>query len=149
MIKVEVRTRVVGRSSADEQPPSLALELLEETLAVQDLITRTVDEQIHDLLINQKLDADHIRQILARQYLTEADVEADARHGAIKVPSAKSLQNPQLDIESEIRRALHGFERNAYLVVVDGQQQTDLSQLLTLHATSKITFLRLTPLVGG
>ncbi|MEO8392643.1 MAG: hypothetical protein ABI700_06590 [Chloroflexota bacterium] len=148
MVKIEVRTRIVGCANADAKPPTIAIELLEESLTVQDLITRTIKEQVHDLLINRKIDAENILRMLDRQYLIDADVQREARRGAVKVPSTR-LHPLAINIEAEVERALRGFEQKAYLMVVDGEQPDSLTDVITLRPTSKITFLRLTPLVGG
>ncbi len=147
MLKVEVRSRIVGTTKPEEGLPNIALELLNEQLTVRDLISQTVEEQIRDLLLHQKLDTDKARNILHRQYLTDADVQAQSKTGAVKVPSEKP-QRP-IAIPNEVEKALDAFERGVYLVVVDGSQADTLDKVLTLTPTSKITFLRLTPLVGG
>jgi hypothetical protein len=45
--------------------------------------------------------------------------------------------------------ALDGFARNAFFLVVDGRQSTDLDEVITLRPTSQVTFVRLLPLTGG
>lgn len=147
MLKVEVRSRIVGSTKPDEGLPNIALALLHEQLTVRELISQAVEEQIRDLLLQRKLDADEARDILRRQYLTDADVQAQSKAGAVKVPSDKSLR--PIAIADEVEKALDAFERGVYMVVVDGHQTDTLDEVLTLTPTSKITFLRLTPLVGG
>jgi len=45
--------------------------------------------------------------------------------------------------------ALDGFERNAFFLLVDGQQLTELDEVIPFRPTSNVTFVRLLPLVGG
>jgi hypothetical protein len=45
--------------------------------------------------------------------------------------------------------ALDGFLRNAFFLVVDGRQATDLDEVIPLRPTSEVTFVRLLPLQGG
>ena len=45
--------------------------------------------------------------------------------------------------------ALAGFQRNAFFLIVDGRQVTDLDEPIAFRTTSQVTFLRLVPLVGG
>jgi hypothetical protein len=54
-----------------------------------------------------------------------------------------------LDWEVQCRRAWSSFERNGFLVLVDGQQITELNTPLELHEDSEIDFIKLVPLVGG
>jgi hypothetical protein len=52
-------------------------------------------------------------------------------------------------LESATALALDGFLRNAFFLVVDGQQATDLDAEIALRPTSDVTFVRLVPLKGG
>jgi hypothetical protein len=54
-----------------------------------------------------------------------------------------------LDCEVQCRRAFSSFEKNGFLVLVDGMQVTELDTQLDLHEESEIDFIKLVPLVGG
>jgi hypothetical protein len=54
-----------------------------------------------------------------------------------------------LDWEVQCRRAYSSFEKNGFLVLVDGKQVTELDTQLALHEDSEIDFIKLVPLVGG
>jgi hypothetical protein len=54
-----------------------------------------------------------------------------------------------LDWEVQCRRAYSSFERNGFLVLVEGKQVTDLDSRFDLHEDSEIEFIKLVPLVGG
>ena len=45
--------------------------------------------------------------------------------------------------------ALDGFVRNAFFLIVDGRQVTELDETIPFRPTSEVTFVRLVPLVGG
>lgn len=143
---VEIRTKIMGSKVAEESALSnVVLELLSESITVAELIARTVEEQIQEAYSKQ-LDQDQIRQALNRQYFTQEDIDQQIAHdGSVR----KARRDPMLQIPQEIQRAQNAFDRNIFLLVVDGQQATELNEMLHLKATSKITFLRLTPLVGG
>ena len=51
--------------------------------------------------------------------------------------------------DDAVALALRGFERNAFLVIVDDRQVTDLDAEIRLAPDTDITFVRLVPLVGG
>lgn len=53
------------------------------------------------------------------------------------------------DWEAQVRAACSSFERNGFLVLVDDEQVTDLDAPLRLRAGSKVSFVKLTPLIGG
>ncbi|MET7867661.1 hypothetical protein [Micromonospora taraxaci] len=55
----------------------------------------------------------------------------------------------QVDPEERTRVALEAFVRNRFVVLVDDLQVTALDEKVRLHAGSRVTFLKLVPLVGG
>jgi hypothetical protein len=149
MLKVEVHSRIVGTIEAENAPSNVTLDLLNEQLTDAELIAQTVEEQIHDLLIKRQLDAERAQRILNRQYLSEHDIKQQATGGVIHIPSRGKTNIPMIDPKAEIEKALEAFERKTYLLVVDGNQPQSLSEVLHFTPASKVTFLRLTPLVGG
>ena len=56
---------------------------------------------------------------------------------------------PVLDAHKQLAKAIAAFKGNGFLVLLDDRQIMDLDEVLHLTAQSKITFLRLVPLVGG
>lgn len=54
-----------------------------------------------------------------------------------------------LDWEVQCRRAYSSFEKNGFLVLVDGKQVTELDAQFDLDEDSEIDFIKLVPLVGG
>lgn len=52
-------------------------------------------------------------------------------------------------LEAATKLALEGFRRNAFFLIVDGRQVTDLDEEIPFRTTSQVVFLRLFPLVGG
>jgi hypothetical protein len=54
-----------------------------------------------------------------------------------------------MTLESVTAVALEGFRRNAFFLIVDGRQMTELDEPIPFRTTSQVTFLRLIPLVGG
>ncbi|MEU7917295.1 hypothetical protein [Micromonospora zamorensis] len=54
-----------------------------------------------------------------------------------------------VDPEERTRATLEAFGRNGFVVLVDDRQITSLDDKVHLHAGSRVTFLKLVPLVGG
>jgi hypothetical protein len=54
-----------------------------------------------------------------------------------------------LNWEAQFDRACSSFERNGFLLVVDGRQATSLDERIELRADSEVQFIKLVPLVGG
>ena len=64
-------------------------------------------------------------------------------------PAAAPGAGPGMSRDDAVALALHGFARNAFLVIVDDRQVTDLEAEIRLAPGTDITFIRLVPLVGG
>ncbi|MCL9807028.1 hypothetical protein NAT51_15950 [Flavobacterium amniphilum] len=54
-----------------------------------------------------------------------------------------------IDTEKQVYIALNAFQKNGFFILVDNQQLEELDQLVTFRNDSKISFVKLTPLVGG
>ena len=147
MFSLAVKSKVIGARPDVEVLPDVFLDVLEETLTVADLIARTVEEQVRDLTLTRRLDAEQARVILDRQYMTDSDIRTQASRGAVKMPVNPNAH--QIDVDEAVRKAKAAFERGIVLIVVDGVQAMSLDQVLHLHPASRANFVRLTPLVGG
>ncbi|WP_298507698.1 hypothetical protein [uncultured Kordia sp.] len=55
----------------------------------------------------------------------------------------------KIDAEQQTFIALNAFQQNGYLVLVDDQQAENLEQEVLVTATTTVSFVKLTPLVGG
>ena len=54
-----------------------------------------------------------------------------------------------LDGELQFRKACSSFERNGFVLLVDGRQIADLDEKIALLPDSEVEFVKLVPLVGG
>ena len=54
-----------------------------------------------------------------------------------------------LDWEVQCDRACASFQRNGFLILVDGRQVSELDEQLDLRDGSEVQFVKLVPLVGG
>jgi hypothetical protein len=146
---VEVRSRAIGATPATPDLAPVFLRLMEERLTVAELIRRTVEEQVRELLARRALDGAAARRALDRQYLSAEEVAAQARQGAVRYPATHAGAAPQLDVEAEVAKAQRAFAAGAYRVLVDGWPAERLGETISFAPGSTITFLRLTPLIGG
>lgn len=107
---------------------------------------------------------------LSRERITVSDlirsrVEAEVRiynarsserpfRGLVQPESHEQRLNPvrrakRLDAEQQVAVALDAFARGRILLLVDDRQVTELDHEVLLQPGSTVTFLKLTPLVGG
>ena len=56
---------------------------------------------------------------------------------------------PVLDWQQQFAKAIASFKGSGFLVLLDDRQIVDLDETLHLTPQSRITFLRLVPLMGG
>jgi hypothetical protein len=151
MQSIEIRCRSLLAPQSEPELPVVALDILDHDITAAELIRRTVEEQIRELLVSYRLDAAQAQRALNRLYLTEQEIQAQAAAGTIRcAPSRLSpAVPPQIDSASEVSKALRAFEKGAYLLVVDGRRVQRLDERLTFRPGCRVTFLRLTPLIGG
>jgi len=55
----------------------------------------------------------------------------------------------KLDWQEQFERAVEGFHRNAFILLVDDSQVEDLDQIIPIAPETSVTFIKLVPLVGG
>ena len=146
-----MRSRVAGSAAGRSPLDPVFLRLVDEELTLAELIRRTVEEQVRELVVRRQREVADVRRALDRQYLTGSEVEAQAREqGAVRFPSqARRRPARTIDPEREVQRALDAFRRGVYHVFVDGRQVERLDSVVRFTPGARITFLRLTPLAGG
>ena len=54
-----------------------------------------------------------------------------------------------LDWEAQFALAVEGFATNAYFVIIDDRQAETLDETFVVGPQTKVSFIKLTPLVGG
>ena len=61
----------------------------------------------------------------------------------------KLKQKRKIDAEKQCYTALDAFNKNAYFVLIDNIQADSLEQMIVINKNTEISFIKLTPLVGG
>lgn len=61
----------------------------------------------------------------------------------------KLKKRQMIDVEKQIYVALAAFQKNGFFILVDDVQIETLDQKISLNPSSKISFVKLTPLIGG
>lgn len=147
---VQVESLIFGAASQVIPLKTVSFNLESDTISVRTLIEKTVVEQIQTILSANASEAESLRQALSAQYLTPDEIQRQSETGQIRLQPAHGTVPPQsLDPEKEIARAIRGFQQKAFKVVIDGEVMESLDDTVVIDSTTKIIFLRLTPLVGG
>jgi hypothetical protein len=125
---------IVDETTAGREHDAWHLEIFEERLALREIIRRRVFQEV----------AEH-----------NAQRSGDFRGLVRPTPVERALNGPRrddhrpVDPQRQYDRAVAAFGRNGFIVLVDDRQVDDLDAQVDLHADTKVTFLRLVPLVGG
>jgi hypothetical protein len=83
--------------------------------------------------------------MLDRQYLSQAEIEAQAATGAVRMPVVQTAP----DVDTEVARAYQAYANKVFLIFGGGRQAGDLDEDIVLRLGEPVVFLRLTALVGG
>lgn len=112
----------------------IELEFKTEVVSVRDIITERVLKEVADY--NNKLP----------EYFNGLVEPTDAE----KTLNGYRLKSKQvIDSEKQVYIALDAFQKNAFFVLIDSVQSESLEQKVMLRKDTNISFIKLTPLVGG
>ena len=125
-----IRDETLGGPS----PRAWALEVAAERLTVRELIRSRVYQEVQDY---------NLQQGPVFNGLVQPE-EAE------KTLNGWKLKKPRLlDWKQQFDRAVEAFESNRILILVNDRQAESLDEELVIEPQMTVTFLRLTPLVGG
>jgi hypothetical protein len=111
-----------------------------DRLTLRDLISRIVRSEVAAFRQRQE-----DRKLL--RALTESQIEQGAKRGKVDMGGRDLKQ--EVDEEEAVAVALQAFEDGIYLVIVDGEEQSELDKEVYLQPDSRVTFVRLVMLAGG
>jgi glutaredoxin 2 len=103
-------------------------------ITVRDVITERVTQEV--AIYNRKLSG--VFNGLVQP------THAEASLNGYKMKAATPI-----DANKQIDTAIEAFSRNRYFILVDDKQADSLDDEIVLAATTVISFVKLTPLVGG
>jgi hypothetical protein len=103
------------------------------TVTVEDIIRSRVAQEV------EKYNAKH------EQYTFNGLVKPSENEIVLNGVRQKNV----IDVEKQIYVALNAFQNNAFFLLVDNKQCSDLNELVPLTSHTTISFIKLTQLVGG
>ena len=116
----------------------LTLDVLSETITVRELIRSRVYQEVQDYNLRRRQGVAEFRGLV-----TPSDAERTL-NGAMKL-----RQPREIDWKDQFEKACDAFERNGFFVLVDDKQAESLDETVTLRHDTKVSFVKLVPLVGG
>jgi len=112
----------------------LNLEFDTKTVTVKDIITERVLKEVEHY--NNKL-PEYFKGLIQP-------------NAAEKTLNGYKLKNrKKIDGEKQVYTALDAFQKNGFFVLIDNLQSENLAQKVELSEDTSISFVQLTPLVGG
>jgi hypothetical protein len=117
----------------------LPLEFPSERTTVRELIRERVYQEVQDF--NQKQKEQVFRGLVQP---TDAERVLNGTR-----PEYRLTQHRELDWKAQFEKALDAFARNGYFILVNEQQVESLDQEFEIGHGTQISFVKLTPLVGG
>ncbi len=112
----------------------LPVEVKAEVLTVKDIIIARVTAEVN--AYNEKLP----------EYFNGLVQPTDAER---VLNGYRLRERRQIDAEKQGYIALKAFQENGFFILIDNKQVDDLDEEIALNRNSIVSFVKLTPLVGG
>lgn len=126
---------LTDETTSGEVMGKTTLRLVSERITLRELITQRIREEV-DKFNRQK--AQNIFSGLVQPSDTEKTLNG-----------YKIRKQRLIDFDKQLDLAIKAFESNGFFVLLDDKQVEDLNNPLTLTEHSKVSFIKLVPLVGG
>ncbi|MEM7230379.1 MAG: hypothetical protein AAF432_16355 [Planctomycetota bacterium] len=127
---------VYDETTTGDRTAAIELTFPTEQITIRELIRERVYQEVHDHNVQRRSTG------VFRGLVRPTDAEATLNGYKLKKPR-------EIDWRPQFEAAIDAFERNQILVLVDAQQADSLEQSIEVSHGTDVTFLRLTPLVGG
>lgn len=125
------------------------LTIKDESIAGQILNEISLQFQSEYISIQQLIEQ-RVRKEVER-YETELDYH---RKGLVVPDQLENLLNGKrkskpIDVEKQVYIALNAFQKNGFFILIDNEQVEDLDEEFLIQESTHVSFVKLTPLVGG
>lgn len=117
----------------------LTLDVLSESITVRELIRSRVYQEVHDYNLRQRQQGG---DATFRGLVTPTDAERALNGVRLRTPR-------EIDWKQQFDKACDAFTRNGFFILVDDRQAESLDEVITLRHDTKVSFVKLVPLVGG
>src|SRR5580704_999634 len=126
---------VRDETASGESLWELSLEFLSESITVRELLRERVHHEVREF--NRQQD-----RLIYNGLVQPEDAERTLNGSKLKV-------HRPLDWEAQFALAVEGFAKNAYFVIIDDRQAETLDETFVVGPQTAVSFVKLTPLVGG
>ena len=117
----------------------IPLEFPTERITVRELIRERVYQEVQDFNRTQG-------EQVFRGLVQPTDTERILNNHR---PEYHMKQRRAIDWKEQFEKAIEAFEKNGFFILIDNRQAERLDQEFTVSASSEVSFVKLTMLVGG
>ena len=129
-------------------------------LLIRDETTASLGKTEHTFTVHVTGEKISVRELIRQRVLQEV-AEYNNRKPAVfrmlvqpseteRTLNGFKFDKPRMvDAEAQYVKAIEAFQGNGFIVLVDNRQVDELNAEIALHPETAVTFLKLTPLVGG
>lgn len=115
---------------------------------------------LNEIRIQVENERTTLKDIITARVLAEVDTHNNSKNEYFKgliqpndtektLNGFKIKKRKVIDGEQQVYVALDAFLKNGFFVIVDDEQVTDYNKEILVNSKTTISFLKLTPLVGG
>lgn len=115
----------------------LTLDGLTEVITVRELIRSRIYQEVQDCNFRLQQGNSQFKGLV-----TPTGIEQ-----SLNGPRVQKMR--EIDWKEQFGKACKAFERNGVLILVDNRQAESLDESITLRHDTRVSFIKLTPLVGG
>jgi hypothetical protein len=134
MLCEEITLLVQDENAVGNIYNKLKLNFNKVKVSVRDIITERIYQEV--LKYNQQ--AEEYKYALVQP--TEDEIRLNNLQGKTK---------KRIDAEKQLAVALAAFDGNGFFLLVDDKQLESLDEIVTIKPNTIVSFIKLTPLVGG
>ncbi len=114
----------------------------------------------HELLLNLDIEFSTVKELIRERIHAEVNAyntkQPEYFNSLIQPTNAEVTLNGyrlkakrKMDVEEQCKLAFEGFKNNGYFLLINDNQVTDLEERVQIKEQMQLTFIKLTPLVGG
>lgn len=116
---------------------SFPLEFESESITVRELIRERVYQEVSEYNFRSRREDGVFRGLVQ-------PTDTERALNGFKVPKGRDI-----DWEKQFAQAIDAFGRNGFFIIVDDRQAEALDETIVIRPSTQVSFVKLTPLVGG
>ena len=124
-------------TATGEPVQEFPLEFESEHITVRDLIRERVYQEVSEYNFRSRREGGLFRGLVQ-------PTNTETTLNGFKVPKGRDI-----DWEAQFTRAIDAFGRNGFFILVDNRQAETLDESIVINPSTQVSFVKLTPLVGG